>query len=934
MRKLTWGAGVAAVLLVLAIPAIDRDLVACAAELVEGALPIAPERAQRFLGKVAPNSARCRGGERAVLGRESPWLDWGNYWGTGDATRRRPDGLLSRGERGVLGALADLEYQRIELLELNLFDNQTFADYLRGRDRAIGPNLAKWPALRLPPTHPGYARAGGDGPQRCRGESIRFRNVDGTCNDIDNPMMGAAGQPFGRNADFRESYPDLADDLLVRNRHGSRLAQSPDPQVVSRLLLSRRQSQPERCAEGRGQPGRADGGHCDYQPASSMNVLAAYWIQFMTHDWFSHLDHRFRNSPELMDTGCRTRRVDGVERELTPQQAAEIGCRPADRMERALFAETSAPPTIEWRGEPMPLRSRKTTANNVTAWWDASQLYGYDTNSRLRVKRDPSDRARFLFVARGAGEARDEYLPPFQATDPTPPEWHGQEAAAFGDNWTVGLSFLHNLFMREHNSFVAHFRRKMAELPGEDSGLRRPDAPATPVRYGDVSDDELFEIARLVVAAGIAKIHTIEWTTQLLYNDVLYRAMNANWHGLLKREWLEMLPGVAEALAKALRRAGHDPRDPTANARYSLLSSGPGIIGLGSDKPHWKLSSLDDVNGGVHHFGVPFSFPEEFVSVYRLHPLVPDMLELRALRDDPNRIVRRVAVIDTFRGRATGAMREHGMNDWALTLGRQRLGRLTLNNHPLFQQNLFMPDRLAGIGDGRLDNVALDLARDRERGITRYNEFRRQYGLRALRGFDDFGAAAAQLRSLYGTHVCDASRIVSRSQLDPEGTRASDGRHYPNDCLGRPDGSTVDNIEDLDLVVGMLAENVRPHGFAISETQFQVFILNASRRLFSDRFFTSSFRPEFYSSAGIDWVHNNGPGGLQYEEHRDNGRRVEVSPLKRVLLRNIPELAAELASVRNAFDPWARSRGEYYSLEWKPRPGAESDPAFNGGKKP
>ena len=50
----------------------------------------------------------------------------------------------------------------------------------------------------------------------------------------------------------------------------------------------------------------------------------------------------------------------------------------------------------------------------------------------------------------------------------------------------------------------------------------------------------------------------------------------------------------------------------------------------------------------------------------------------------------------------------------------------------------------------------------------------------------------------------------------------------------------VDNIEDVDVVVGMMAEFVRPHGFAISETQLQVFILNASRRLFSDRFFTSS----------------------------------------------------------------------------------------------
>jgi hypothetical protein len=42
----------------------------------------------------------------------------------------------------------------------------------------------------------------------------------------------------------------------------------------------------------------------------------------------------------------------------------------------------------------------------------------------------------------------------------------------------------------------------------------------------------------------------------------------------------------------------------------------------------------------------------------------------------------------------------------------------------------------------------------------------------------------------------------------------------------------------------------------------------------------------------------------------------------------MPELKDELKTVVNAFDPWARDRGEYYSLAWKPRRGAESDAAF------
>lgn len=120
-------------------------------------------------------------------------------------------------------------------------------------------------------------------------------------------------------------------------------------------------------------------------------------------------------------------------------------------------------------------------------------------------------------------------------------------------------------------------------------------------------------------------------------------------------------------------------------------------------------------------------------------------------------------------------------------------------------------------------------------------------------------------------------------------------------------------------MVGWLSEFTRPHGYAISETQFQVFILNASRRLFSDRFFTSSFRPEFYGRLGVDWVMNNGPTGPQFEPRESNGHRVPVSPFKRVLLRTVPELAPELSGVVNAFDPWARDRGSYYSVGWKPR---------------
>ena len=64
---------------------------------------------------------------------------------------------------------------------------------------------------------------------------------------------------------------------------------------------------------------------------------------------------------------------------------------------------------------------------------------------------------------------------------------------------------------------------------------------------------------------------------------------------------------------------------------------------------------------------------------------------------------------------------------------------------------------------------------------------------------------------------------------------------------------------------------------------------------------------------------HNGPGPEMMEHGMPNGHTQPVSPLKRVLMRNIPELTPELQPVINAFDPWARDRGEYYSLDWKPR---------------
>lgn len=884
-------------------------LKACAQSVLKGLRSIADTREQRFSGKVTDASALCRGGNRALQFQNTPWVDWSQYWGTGDVQSLPKNFVSTKGPvlRGVTGALVDLEFQRVELIKFNLFDNNgTYRDYVSGRASIPGPSLKVWPELRLPRTNPFFSAVGGDGAQVCTGDLIRARTLTGICNDVKNPLMGSTGTPLARNMEFDTTFPDLALNELTRNRHNGRISlMTPDPQVISRKLFTRRQSDDAACKSG-------FGSDCDYQKAPFFNVLAAYWIQFMTHDWFSHMNEG-KNAPDFMEVGCQSQKVNGVETPLTPEQMQKLGCRPGDRIDRSIMAQTSKPDAFTTGGKQYQARAPKTTSNFNTAWWDASQIYGYDETSLRRVQRDPSDRAK---LALGSG-----YLPVLDPNAPALPQWRGQESAAFPDNWTIGMSFYHNLFTREHNAFVSEFRKQASKTPDADSGLRNPADAKRVIRYRDVTPDELFNAARLVVAAEIAKIHTTEWTPQLLYNEPLYKGMNANWNGLLG----DGAPEVSKVLSDVITRGLAKSNDPVKNASlYSVFSSGPGIFGLGSKVNHYDITKADDVNGGVNHFGSPFNFPEEFVTVYRLHPLLPDVIDYRDIARDPNRIAAKIPIIETFEARATDAMRSRGLANWALSMGRQRLGLLTLHNHPQFMQNITIP-RLES-ETKQIDLAALDLIRDREHGVPRFNEFRRQYGLRQLRSFDDFeggqpGEMARELREVYGTHVCDSSKVITDAQLNDDGSPI-------NDCLGHPNGSTVDNVEDVDTVVGWLAESTRPHGFAISETQFVVFILNASRRLYSDRFFTSGFRPEFYTQLGLNWVLNNGPGAPVMELGTPNGHRQPVSPLKRLLLRNAPELAPELKSVVNVFDPWARDRGQYYSLEWKPRPGAESDPAF------
>ena len=86
-------------------------------------------------------------------------------------------------------------------------------------------------------------------------EYLYRRTSDGSFNDLNDPAMGRAGARFGRNVPLCEAWPDKGEDLMT-----------PSPRVISNRLLCRQ----------------------EFVPARTLNLLAAAWIQFMTHDWFDH----------------------------------------------------------------------------------------------------------------------------------------------------------------------------------------------------------------------------------------------------------------------------------------------------------------------------------------------------------------------------------------------------------------------------------------------------------------------------------------------------------------------------------------------------------------------------------------------------------------------------------------------------------------------
>lgn len=638
----------------------------------------------------------------------------------------------SFGSLGVFAAILLLVIERENLLSNNLFDVEDEAYYLSE--------------------------------VTCDESTLHARTLNGTCVILDNPMEGSVFTRFGRNVNPESAQSELAADTLM----------TPNPREVSNLLMGREK----------------------FLPAKSVNVIAAAWIQFMTHDWFSH----------SLDEAADPIRVPVPENDpmFAPGEFIDVTPTAIDAWvnDYQEFDEDAKEKVRVPLARPIP-----TYQNEVTHWWDGSQIYG--TNQSINNAIRSFEGGKLILNSDGFIPVGSDGLP----------------VQGFTDNWWLGLSMLHNLFVKEHNAI----------------------ADALADAYPRMSDQELYDKARLATSALMAKIHTIEWTPAIINNPVTVRALYANWYGLLGTK------GPKDAYQSEFKK-WFEIAKSTDNFWQQVFGLSPETQGLAD-----ALDNLDFIDQGLNglvganktdNSGVPFTLTEEFVQVYRMHPLMPDdlpMYDYVTGKQDKT-----IATVDTAFDQGESLFRDNDGNDLWFSFGITNPGALQLKNYPNFLRNLDVPFR------GNIDMATIDIVRDRERGIPRYNEFRRQLGLKPITKFEQL---------FEGADMSDAKNIQLLSDMK---------RIYNND------------VELIDTFVGEMAESVRPEGFAFSETAFQVFIMNASRRLIADRFFTTHYNEATYSKVGLDWVEN--------------------TSMVDVIKRHYPQLTGKLDGVSNAFQPWPEEK--------------------------
>ena len=161
----------------------------------------------------------------------------------------------------------------------------------------------------------------------CAESAKTARTIGSTCNNLDNPAWGTVGVRFAGNIDPATLPQEVSDAEIF----------DPNPRTISRELRTRD----------------------EFIPVEQFNLLATAWIQFMVHDWCDHGENMKRNAIKVdiaadnPDFGKSKMIVRRIKRDKTYDKNFDK--------------------VITYR-------------NEVTHWWDGSQIYGSDAETIERLK--------------------------------------------------------------------------------------------------------------------------------------------------------------------------------------------------------------------------------------------------------------------------------------------------------------------------------------------------------------------------------------------------------------------------------------------------------------------------------------------------------------------------------------------------------------------
>jgi len=292
-----------------------------------------------------------------------------------------------------------------------------------------------------------------------------FRSVDGSDNNLDHPAWGTPNLPYRRL-----TFSDYADG--VGEPSG---AERPSARAISNAVAT----QPEG------------------SPPNRRRASDFLW------QWGQFLDHDLDETPTAVPAEAFPIQVPTGDPEFDPEGTGTM----------TIGLNRSAYEIVDG------VREQK---NAITAWIDASQVYGSD-ETRASALRANDGTGRLKVSSSDHGD-----LLPFntEGLDNAPP---GESFFVAGDvrvNEQVGLIAIHTLFMREHNWWADLYRSSNEEA----------------------EDEEIYQFARMIVAAEMQAITYREFLPILLGGSAIkpYRGYRA-----------DVDPTISNEFATAGYRFGH-----------------------------------------------------------------------------------------------------------------------------------------------------------------------------------------------------------------------------------------------------------------------------------------------------------------------------------------------------------------------------------------